>query len=215
MSKSEVMSWRPFWFLHTYINCVMYNSSVHKGIFFFWTDKKTSMFSGFIRIIPVSIQFSEWDMIPDSVNLPFPLLVCEGSTDFHWKLKGQAASRFGRNLPLAPQRAYSVRKPFHFQVCTLKCRRQRKQATDGKEKNRKINSIQTGSDGTTCLYAVYRFSCGRIFRIIIKRADGKLRSLQKKDLVYPPPFIRLASLYPCRSTSSISLLLYKTFPPST
>ena len=61
----------------------------------------------------------------------------------------------------------------------------------------------------------FSFFLGKIFRTIIKRADGKLRSLQKKESAYPPPFIRLASLYPCRSTSSISLLLYKTFPPST
>ena len=59
---------------------------------------------------------------------PFPLLVCEGSTIALESWKVRAASRFGLNLP--PTESIHPENLSPFNVCTQKCRRQRKWATD-------------------------------------------------------------------------------------
>ena len=111
----------------------MYNSSWNKGTTFLWTSKRTVQFS----LLQGNIWFGIWIEsiinlryyeFHDSVIRPFPLLVCEGSTSAIESWKVRAASRFGLNLP--PTESIQPENLSPFNVCTQKCRRQRKWTTD-------------------------------------------------------------------------------------
>ena len=101
-----------------------------------------------------------------SVGRPFPKLVCKGSTDQVWKLKGRATSRFGQNLP--PAESIQPENLSPFKPCTQQCRRQRKQSTDGKVINRKEQCTNRLYNWQPDLYAVPASIYGGVFfRIII------------------------------------------------
>ena len=89
---------------------------------------------------------------PDSVIRSFPLLVCEGSTLALESWKVGAASRFGRNLP--PAESIQPENLSPFNVCTQKCRRQRKWATDENVEEDKQAAYKRVLTLITLLYAV-------------------------------------------------------------
>ena len=131
----------------------MYNSSWNKGTTFLWTSKRTVHFSllqdkiwfGLSSICDI-YEFS------DSVIRPFPLLVCEGSTSALESWKVGAASRFGLNLP--PTKSIQPENLSPFNVCTQKCRRQRKWATDENVEEDKQTAYKRVLTLITHLYAV-------------------------------------------------------------
>ena len=88
----------------------------------------------------------------DSVIRPFPLLVCEGSTSALESWKVGAASRFGLNLP--PAESIQPENLSPFNVCTQKCRRQRKWATDENVDKDKQTAYKRVLTLITLLYAV-------------------------------------------------------------
>ena len=89
---------------------------------------------------------------PDSVIRPFPLLVCEGSTIALESWKVGATSRFGLNLP--PAESIQPENLSPFNVCTQKCRRQRKWATDENVEEDKQTAYKRVLTLITHLYAV-------------------------------------------------------------
>ena len=137
------MSWQLFWFLHTCVICIYVQLILEQRYNFFMNEQKGGAFfivQGNIWIWSIiNLRYYEF---PDSAIHPFSLLVCKGSTDFIWKLKGRAASRFGPNLPSLKSIHSENLSPFN--VCTQKCRRQRKWATD-ENVDKQTDSIQKGS----------------------------------------------------------------------
>ena len=131
----------------------MYNSSWNKGTTFLWTSKRTVHFSllqGNIWIWSIiNLRYYEF---PDSVIRPFPLLVCEGSTSALESWKVGAASRFGLNLP--PTESIQPENLSPFNVCTQKCRRQRKWTTDENVDKDKQTAYKRVLTLITHLYAV-------------------------------------------------------------
>ena len=89
---------------------------------------------------------------PESVIRPFPLLVCEGSTIALESWKVGATSRFGRNLP--PAESIQPENLSPFNVCTQKCRRQRKWTTDENVEIDKQTAYKRVLTLITHLYAV-------------------------------------------------------------
>ena len=97
-------------------------------LFYEWAKRTVhfSLLQGNIWIWSIlNLRYYEF---PDSVIRPFPLLVCEGSTSALESWKVGTASRFGLNLP--PAESIQPENLSPFNVCTQKCRRQRKWATD-------------------------------------------------------------------------------------
>ena len=166
---------------------------------------------------------------PDSVIRPFPLLVCEGSTIALESWKVGAASRFGLNLP--PSESIQPENLSPFNVCTQKCRRQRKWTTDENVEEDKQTAYKWVLTLITHLYAVL-VSIHRGTIILQQRYIGQavnftpskniaqasaeyIRAWLKYREDYPLPFIRCLPLYSRFNACSISLRLYKTLPPRT
>ena len=89
---------------------------------------------------------------PDSVIRPFPLLVCESSTSALESWKVGAARRFGLNHP--PGESLQPATLSTFNVCTQKCRRQRKWTTDENVDKDKQTAYKRVLTLITHLYAV-------------------------------------------------------------
>ena len=80
---------------------------------------------------------------------------------------------------------YSARKPFPFHVCTMDADGSgNKRPTEKSDKTSERKQHIDGLKPTAYLYAVYVFFLeGVFFRNTMKWADGKLRSLQKNQMV--------------------------------
>ena len=129
-----------------------YNSWYTKVQLFYERAKRRCIFH-YCRVIfdLVYHQFAI-NEFPDSVIRPFPLLVCEGSTIVLESWKVGAASRFGLNLP--PTESIQPENLSPFNVCTQKCRRQRKWATDENVEKDKQTAYKWVLTLITHLYAV-------------------------------------------------------------
>ena len=186
----------------------MYNSSWNKGTTFLWTSKKAVLFSLLQCNIWIwSIINLRYYELTDSVIRSFPLLVCEGSTSALESWKVGAASRFGLNLP--PTESIQPENLSPFNVCTQKCRRQRKWTTDENVDKDKQTAYKRVLTLITHLYAVLvSIHRGTIILHQMKIwASGKFRSLQKYRRDYPLPLIRCVPLYSRFKACSISLRL--------
>ena len=194
----------------------MYNSSLNKGTTFLWTSKRTVQFSllqGSIWIWSiVNLRYYE---SPDSVIRPFPLLVCEGSTIALESWKVGAASRFGLNLP--PTESIQPENLSPFNVCTQKCRRQRKWTTDENVEEDKQTAYKWVLTLITHLYAVLVSIHRRTIILHQMNIGQAVNFTPSKNIeeIYPLPFIRCLPLYSRFNACSISLRLYRTLPPST
>ena len=198
----------------------MYNSSWNKGTTFLWTSKRTVQFS----LLQGNIWFGIWIEsiinlryyeFPDSVIRSFPLLVCEGSTSAleSWKVRRQAVSDWIFLL----RRVFSPKTFPPFNVCTQKCRRQRKWTTDENVEEDKQTVYKRVLTLITHLYAVL-VSIHRSTIILHQMNIGQaVNFTPSKNIeeIYPLPFIRCLPLYSRFNACSISLRLYKTLPPST
>ena len=194
----------------------MYNSSWNKGTTFLWTNKKAVLFS----LLQCNIWI--WSIInlryyefSDSVIRSFPLLVCEGSTSALESWKVGAASRFGQNLP--PAESIQPENLSPFNVCTQKCRRQRKWTTDENVDKDKQTAYKRVLTLITILYAVL-VSIHRATIILHQMNIGQAVNFTPSkniDGIYPLLLSRCLPLYSRFNACSISLRLYRTLPPST
>ena len=81
-------------------------------------------------------------------------------------------------------RAYSARKPFPFHVCTIDADGSgNKRLTEKSEYKDKTayRLVQIGSNSICCYFIIWK---GCFLETQIKRADGKLRSLQKNQFLF-------------------------------
>ena len=176
----------------------MYNSSWNKGTTFLWTSKRTVHFS--------LLQDKIW----------FGLLsICDIMYISPWKLKGRAASRFGLNLP--PTESIQPENLSPFNVCTQKCRRQRKWATDENVDKDEQTAYKRVLTLITHLYAAL-VSIHRGTIILQQLNIGQaVNFTPSKNIegIYPLLLSRCLPLYSRFNACSISLRLYRTLPPST
>ena len=169
-------------------------------------SKKARLFSLLQGNNLVYHQFAIYEF-PDSVIRPFPLLVCEGSTIAFESWKVGAASRFGRNLP--PAESIQPENLSPFNVCTRKCRRQRKWTTDENVDKDKQTAYKRVLTLITHLYAVLA-SIHRGAIILHQMNIGQaVNFTPSKNIegIYPLLFIRCLPLYSRFSACSISLRL--------
>ena len=146
------MSWQLFWFLHTCVVCIDVQLILEQRYNFFMNEQKGGVFS----LLQDKIWFG-LSSICDIMSFPIPSFapfLCSSAKVVHqpWKLKGRAASRFGQNLP--PTESIHPENLSPFNVCTQKCRRQRKWTTDENVEKYKLTAYKRILTLITLLYAV-------------------------------------------------------------
>ena len=147
------MSWQQFWFLHTYNICIDVQLIYCKGITFLWMGKKVVKISLYgCDYLNLVYHQSAILWVSRFRHSPISVARLQRKYRLHWKLKGRAASRFGLNLP--PPESIHPENLSPFNVCTQKCRRQRKWATDENVEKDKQTAYKRVLTLITHLYAI-------------------------------------------------------------
>ena len=195
---------------------LQWHNSWYTKVQLFYERAKRRCFFHYCRVIFDMVHHkSAIYEFPDSVIRPFPLLVCEGSTSALESWKVGAASRFGLNLP--PAESIQPENLSPFNVCTQKCRRQRKWTTDENVDKDKQTAYKRVLTLITHLYAVL-VSIHRGTIILQQMNIGQaVNFTPSKNIegIYPLLLSRCLPLYSRFNACSISLRLYRTLPPRT